>query len=113
MLTRGSQTWSPPQRKVVGFGCLDARLPNKAIIPHRYPLPTPEKLTAQFYGSKVFTKLDLHQGYLQVPLHPASRDSTGFNTHMGVFSSNAILPQFCAQLLSENHVHDSSQDPLG
>ncbi|KAG1936342.1 gag-pol fusion protein [Pimephales promelas] len=46
---------------------------------------TLEELTAQFYGSTVFTKLDLRQGYLQVPLHPASRDLTAFVTHAGVF----------------------------
>ncbi|KAJ8356463.1 hypothetical protein SKAU_G00192570 [Synaphobranchus kaupii] len=65
--------------------CVDLRLVNKAVIPDRYPLPTSEELTALFYGSTVFTKLDLRQGYLQVPLHPASRDLTAFVTHAGVF----------------------------
>lgn len=65
--------------------CVDLRQANKAVIPDRYPLPTAEELTAHFYGSTVFTKLDLRQGYLQVPLHPASRDLTSFVTHMGVF----------------------------
>ncbi|KAJ8353780.1 hypothetical protein SKAU_G00213470 [Synaphobranchus kaupii] len=45
----------------------------------------PEELTTHFYGSTVFTKLDLRQGYLQVPLHPASRDLTAFISHAGVF----------------------------
>lgn len=65
--------------------CVDLRQVNKAIIPDRYPLPTAEELTTLFHGSKVFSKLDLRQGYLQVPLHPASRDLTAFVTHAGVF----------------------------
>lgn len=65
--------------------CVDLRLVNKAVIPDRCPLPNSEELTAHFHGSTVFTKLDLRQGYLQVPLHPASRDLTAFVTHAGVF----------------------------
>ncbi|KAJ8332651.1 hypothetical protein SKAU_G00424400 [Synaphobranchus kaupii] len=64
---------------------MDLRAVNKAIIPDKYPLPTTEELTAQFYGSTVFSKLDLHQGYLQVPLHTDSRNLTAFITHKGVF----------------------------
>lgn len=65
--------------------CVDLRQVNKAIIPDKYPLPTVEELTALFHGSTVFSKLDLRQGYLQIPLHPASRDLTAFVTHAGVF----------------------------
>ncbi|KAJ8339345.1 hypothetical protein SKAU_G00361310 [Synaphobranchus kaupii] len=65
--------------------CVDLRSVNKAVIPDKYPLPTSEELTTHFYGSTVFTKLDLRQGYLQVPLHPASRDLTAFISHAGVF----------------------------
>ncbi|KAJ8349338.1 hypothetical protein SKAU_G00244680 [Synaphobranchus kaupii] len=65
--------------------CVDLRQVNKAVIPDKYPLPTVEDLSAKFYGSTVFTKLDLRQGYLQVPLHPDSRFLTAFVTHVGVF----------------------------
>lgn len=44
-----------------------------------------EELSAKFYGSTVLSKLDLRQGYLQVLLHPDSRNLTAFVTHMGVF----------------------------
>ncbi|KAL0148064.1 hypothetical protein M9458_056604 [Cirrhinus mrigala] len=65
--------------------CADLRAVNKAVIPDRFPLPTSEELIAQFHGSTVFSKLDLRQGYLQVPLHPSSRNLTAFVTHAGVF----------------------------
>ncbi|XP_019737023.1 uncharacterized protein K02A2.6-like [Hippocampus comes] len=65
--------------------CIDLRQVNKAVIPDKYPLPTTEELSAKFHGSTVFSKLDLRQGYLQVPLHPGSRNLTAFVSHMGVF----------------------------
>lgn len=65
--------------------CVDLRAVNKAVIPDKYPLPRAEELTAQFYGSAVFSKLDLRQGYLQVPLHQSSRYLTAFVTHAEVF----------------------------
>ncbi len=65
--------------------CVGLRAVNKAVIPDRFPLPTSEELTAQFHGSTMFSKLDLRQGYLQVPLHPNSRNLTAFVTHAGVF----------------------------
>ncbi|KAJ8375478.1 hypothetical protein SKAU_G00060580 [Synaphobranchus kaupii] len=54
-------------------------------ISNLYPLPTVEELTTQFYGATTFSKLDLRQGYLQVPLHPDSRNLTAFVSHAGVF----------------------------
>ena len=65
--------------------CIDLKAVNKAVIPDKYPLPTPEELTTQFHASTMFTKLDLRQGYLQIPLHPDSRNLTAFVTHVGVF----------------------------
>lgn len=65
--------------------CVDLVQVNEAVIPDKYPLPPVEELSAKFYGSTVFTKLDLRQGYLQVPLHPDSRNLNAFVSHMGVF----------------------------
>lgn len=60
------------------------------MIPDKYPLPTIEELTTLFYGSSVFTKLDLKQGYMQIPLHEDSRNLTAFVTHMGLFRFKRI-----------------------
>uniref|UniRef100_A0A3B3IH14 Gypsy retrotransposon integrase-like protein 1 n=2 Tax=Oryzias latipes TaxID=8090 RepID=A0A3B3IH14_ORYLA len=65
--------------------CVNLSDVNKAIIPDKYPLPTAEELTSHFHGSTVFSKMDLRNGYLQVPLAPASMDLTAFVTHVGVF----------------------------
>lgn len=39
----------------------------KAVIPDK--LPPAEELATRFYGTATLSKLGLHQGYLQVPLH--------------------------------------------
>uniref|UniRef100_W5MST9 ribonuclease H n=1 Tax=Lepisosteus oculatus TaxID=7918 RepID=W5MST9_LEPOC len=51
----------------------------------KYPLPTVEELTSQISGSTIFTKLDLRQGYFQIPLHPDSQNLTTVVTHISVF----------------------------
>ena len=76
--------------------CEDLRAVNKAVVPDKYPLPTAEELTSQFYGSKIFSKLDLRQGYLQVPLHPDSRNLTAFVTHAGVFRYTRVPFGLCS-----------------
>ena len=76
-----------PVRKKSGLLRLsiDLRQLNKAIVPGKYPLPTVEELADEFYGSTIFSKLDLRQGYLQVPLTEDSRDLTTFFTHEGMY----------------------------
>ena len=60
--------------------CVDLCAVNKPVIPDRYPLPTSKELMAQFHSSTVYSKLDLREGYPQVPLHPESRDLMAFVT---------------------------------
>ena len=67
---------------------LDLRQVNRGEIPDKYPIPTLEELMSEFCKSTVFSKLDLFQGYLQVPLDERCRNLTAFVTHAGVF-------QFC------------------
>lgn len=50
----------------------------------KYPPCTTEELTSQCYGCKIFSKLDLRQGHLQVPLHPESCNLTAFVSYAGV-----------------------------
>lgn len=65
--------------------CVDLRRVNEAVIPDKFSLPTVEELSAKFYGSTVFSKQDLQQGYPQVQLPPDSHNITAIVTHMGVF----------------------------
>ncbi|KAJ8369487.1 hypothetical protein SKAU_G00095150 [Synaphobranchus kaupii] len=93
--------------------CIDLCAANKAVIPDRYLLPTSEELTAQFYGSTHFLKLDLCQGYLQVPLYPKSRDLTAFVTHSGVFRYTQMPFGLSSELFSESDGLHPGRDPRG
>ena len=64
--------------------CIDMRRANKAINRERHPSPTVDDLVHNLNGATVFTKLDLRQGYHQVPLLPESRYITTFTTHKGL-----------------------------
>ena len=59
---------------------------NKAISRERHLLPTlSDEVIHDLNGATVFSKLDLNQGYHQLPLHPDSKHITTFSTHMGLF----------------------------
>ena len=60
------------------------RLPNTAVKRERHPTPTIEEVLHDMNGACHFSKLDLRQGYLQIPLAPESRNLTTFSTHLGI-----------------------------
>ena len=70
--------------------CIDMRRTNKAINRERHPSPTVDDLVHNLNGATVFTKLDLRQGYHQVPLSPESRYITTFTTHKGLRRSTRL-----------------------
>ena len=63
--------------------CLDPRQLNKAIQREHYPLPTIEDVATRLHGAKVFTKLDVRNGFLHVKLDEESSYLTTFNTPFG------------------------------
>ena len=65
--------------------CVDMRRANQAIIRERHPMPTIEDLLQDMNGSKVFSKLDMKEGFTQFVLHPDSRDITTFSSHVGLY----------------------------
>lgn len=72
---------SPEQIRV----CIDMRAPNTAIQRERHNVPTLDELTTMLSGARVFSKLDLNQGYNQLELHEDSRYITTFATHKGLY----------------------------
>ena len=55
-----------------------------------YPLPRVEELLANLAGGKYFTKLDMSQAYLQLPLDDDSKELVTVNTHKGLFRYNRL-----------------------
>ena len=64
---------------------VDMRLANKAIVRERHPIPTTKEMLTGLQGAKVFSKLDLKQGFHQIELDEGSRDVTTFITPFGLF----------------------------
>ena len=63
---------------------------NQVAVNESYPLPRVEELFANLSGGKRFTKLDLANAYLQLPLDEASKEYVTINTHRGLFRYNRL-----------------------
>ena len=63
--------------------CLDPRDLNKAIIRKYYKAPTLDEITHKLSGAKVFSKLDVKDGFWSIHLDTPSSYLTTFNTHKG------------------------------
>ena len=70
---------------------IDMRQANKAILRERHPVPTLKEMLAGLDGAKVFSKLDLNQGFHQIELDPASRDITTFITPFGLYRYRRLI----------------------
>ena len=63
---------------------------NQAAPTETYPLPLVEELLTAMSGRKYFSKLDLQDTYLQLPLDTASKQYVAINTHRGLFQYNRL-----------------------
>ena len=81
---------------------------NKAIIRERYIIPTIDDVVSDLNGCKVFSKIDLNQGYRKIPLHSDSRPLTTFSTHVGLFRYKRLnFGISCAAEVFQRKVSDS------
>ena len=63
---------------------------NQCMETKLYPLPMVEDIFARLAGGKVFTKLDLSQAYLQLPVDEDSKALLVINTPKGLFQYNRL-----------------------
>ncbi|XP_055699110.1 uncharacterized protein K02A2.6-like [Phlebotomus papatasi] len=65
---------------------------NSILETHHYPIPTPERIFASLSSSKIFSKVDLSDAYLQIEMDDESRRMLSISTHRGIFEFNRLCP---------------------
>lgn len=93
---KGPITWQSPLVPVLkGNGdlrlCIDMRRANEAILRENHPLPTFEDLLPLIRNARMFSRLDLKNGFHQLELHESSRYITTFISSKGVFRYKRLL----------------------
>ena len=63
---------------------------NSVLKDHHYPLPNPEEVFAKLNGGKIFSKIDLSEAYLQIPMEEESSKLLCISTHKGLFKFNRL-----------------------
>ena len=63
---------------------IDYRELNKRTITDSYPLPLPDEVQDRLAGSQIFSKLDLHSGYWQMPIREGDCLTTAFSPGPGM-----------------------------
>ena len=71
--------------------CVDMRKVNIVIIRNYYPIPTLDEILYLVIGAKIFSKLDLAQGYHRIVLDEKSRDIRTFSTPQGLFRYKRLI----------------------
>ena len=68
--------------------CGDYRRLNMKTEPDKYPLPNIADVTSSLHEATIFSKIDLLQGYFQVPVNPADIPKTAIITPFGSYTFN-------------------------
>ena len=75
--------------------CIDYRQLNERTTKDAFPLPKIEESLEALLGAKVFTSLDLSQGYFQLTMHPNSIPYTAFRVPWRLFEFTRLPQGLC------------------
>ena len=64
---------------------------NAALKDYHYPLPSSEEVFNKLNGGKVFSKIDLSEAYLQIPVEENSSKLFCINTHRGLYKFDRLV----------------------
>lgn len=70
--------------------CVDYQKLNAITRKNRYPIPLVDELMEHVSGARIFTKLDIRQGFHRLRLSPDSEDLTTFRTHYGTYKYQVV-----------------------
>ena len=63
---------------------------NAVLRDYHYPLPSPKEVFTKLNGGKIFSKVDLSDAYLQIPVEENSSKLLCINTHWGLFKFESL-----------------------
>ena len=75
--------------------CQDYRYLNEHTVKDAYPLPLISDLMTKLKGAKVFTKLDLRNGYNNVRIKDGDQWKAAFKTNRGLFEPMVMFFGLC------------------
>ena len=75
--------------------CIDYRALNKLTVKNKWPLPRIDDLLDRLSTTRVFSSLDLSQGYHQIRITPEDVPKTAFRTHMGLYEYRVLSFGLC------------------
>ena len=71
--------------------CIDSRALNTALRREKRPMPTIDDLKKTLAGAKVFSVIELNNGYHQLELAEESRAISTFDTHISLFRHKRLF----------------------
>ena len=80
----------PKQNKDIRI-CVDMRIANSAVERERFPLPNIEETLEEMNGAKIYSKMDLFQGFHQIELADESREITTFVTNDAIYRYKRLM----------------------
>ncbi|GFX98073.1 retrovirus-related Pol polyprotein from transposon gypsy [Trichonephila clavipes] len=86
VLKNGTLDWRPDG---------DYRVLHSQTLKDKYPIPCIADFTAELYGSKFFSRIDLVKAYHQIPIHPDDIHITAICTPFGLFESTRMQFGLC------------------